>query len=61
METGAFFIFRKEVFTKLGQRIGNNPFIYTIDQFEAIDIDIATTNIVVSLAPIMQAVNLPYI
>ncbi len=41
METGAFFIFRKEVFTKLGQRIGNNPFIYTIDQFEAIDIDTA--------------------
>ena len=41
METGAFFIFRKEVFTKLGQRIGKKPFIYTIDQFEAIDIDTA--------------------
>ena len=39
METGAFFIFRKEVFTKLGQRIGNNPFIYVIDRFEAVDID----------------------
>lgn len=39
METGAFFIFRKEVFTKLGQRIGNNPYIYEIDQFEAVDID----------------------
>lgn len=39
METGAFFIFRKEVFTKLGQRIGNHPYIYTIDQFEAVDID----------------------
>lgn len=39
METGAFFIFRKEVFTKLGQRIGDNPYIYVIDQFEAIDID----------------------
>ena len=35
----AFFIFRKEVFTKLGQRIGENPYIYEIDQFEAIDID----------------------
>ena len=34
METGAFFIFRKEVFTKLGQRIGNKPYIYEIDQFE---------------------------
>lgn len=39
METGAFFIFRKEVFTKLGQRIGNKPFIYVIDRFEAVDID----------------------
>lgn len=41
METGAFFIFRKEVFTKYGQRIGLKPYIYTIDQFEAIDIDTA--------------------
>lgn len=41
METGAFFIFRKEVFTKYGQRIGNNPYIYEIDQFEAVDIDTA--------------------
>lgn len=41
METGAFFIFRKEVFTELGQRIGNNPYIYEIDQFEAVDIDTA--------------------
>lgn len=39
METGAFFIFRKEVFTQLGQRIGNKPYIYEIDQFEAVDID----------------------
>lgn len=39
METGAFFIFRKDVFTKLGQRIGENPYIYEIDQFEAVDID----------------------
>lgn len=39
METGAFFIFRKEVFTKLHRRIGENPFIYEIDQFEAVDID----------------------
>lgn len=39
METGAFFIFRKEVFTKLHQRIGENPYMYVIDQFEAVDID----------------------
>lgn len=38
-ETGAFFIFRKEVFSQLGQRIGNHPYIYQIDQFEAVDID----------------------
>ena len=41
METGAFFIFRKEVFTEMGQRIGNHPYIYEIDQFEAVDIDTA--------------------
>lgn len=41
METGAFYIFRKEVFTSLGQRIGKNPYIYEIDQFEAVDIDTA--------------------
>ncbi len=39
METGAFFIFRKEVFTKLGRRIGEKPYIHVIDQIEAIDID----------------------
>lgn len=41
METGAFFIFRKEVFTKLGQRIGNKPYIFEINQFEAVDVDTA--------------------
>lgn len=41
METGAFFIFRKEVFTELGQRIGQKPYIFEIDQFEAVDIDTA--------------------
>lgn len=41
METGAFFIFRKEVFTELGQRIGNKPYIYEMDPFEAVDIDTA--------------------
>jgi CMP-N-acetylneuraminic acid synthetase len=39
METGAFFIFRKEVFVKYHQRIGNKPFMYFVDSFEAIDID----------------------
>ena len=41
METGAFFVFRKEVFTELGQRIGIKPYIHVIDQFEAVDIDTA--------------------
>jgi len=40
-ETGAFFIFRKEVFEKYGQRIGNKPYICETDQFEAVDIDTA--------------------
>ena len=39
METGAFFIFRKEVYTNLGQRVGKNPYIKSVDHFEAIDID----------------------
>lgn len=41
METGAFFIFRKEVFTKLHQRIGKNPYMCVMDSIEAIDIDTA--------------------
>ena len=39
METGAFFIFTKDVFTKLHQRIGDNPYMCVIDQMEAVDID----------------------
>lgn len=39
VETGAFFIFKKEVFTNLHQRIGNNPYMCVVDQFEAVDID----------------------
>ena len=41
METGSFFIFRKEVFTKLRQRIGEKPYIHVTDHFEAVDIDTA--------------------
>lgn len=41
VETGAFFIFRREVFVKTGRRIGNNPYIHLVDQFERIDIDTA--------------------
>jgi CMP-N-acetylneuraminic acid synthetase len=42
METGAFFIFRREVFENLGRRIGGNPYMHLVDQFERIDIDTAT-------------------
>ncbi len=39
-ETSAFFIFKKEVFTKLGKRrIGNKPYFQEIDDIEAVDID----------------------
>lgn len=41
METGAFFIFRKEVFTKYHQRIGKKPYMMELDALEAVDIDTA--------------------
>lgn len=39
METGAFFIFTREVFEKYHQRIGMHPYMKIIDQMEAIDVD----------------------
>jgi len=39
METGAFYIFTREVFEKYHQRIGKKPYIKVIDQIEAVDID----------------------
>ena len=41
METGAFFIFRREVFTELHQRIGRNPYMQVLTPMEAVDIDTA--------------------
>ena len=39
-ETSAFFIFNKEVFTKMNRRrIGDKPYFQEIDDIEAIDID----------------------
>ncbi len=39
-ETSAFFIFKKEVFTKMGKRrIGDKPYFQEIDDIEAVDID----------------------
>ena len=39
METGAFFIFTREVFQKYHQRIGKKPYMKIIDQLEAVDVD----------------------
>lgn len=39
METGAFYIFTKEVFVKYGRRIGRHPYMHIVDQFEGVDID----------------------
>ena len=39
-ETSGFFIFKKEVFTKMGKRrIGNKPYFQEVDDIEAVDID----------------------
>ena len=39
VETSAFFIFEKEIFTKHRRRIGFRPFIQEVSDMEAVDID----------------------
>lgn len=39
VETSAFFMFKKEVFTIYNRRIGFNPFIQEVSGIEAVDID----------------------
>lgn len=39
IETSAFFIFRKEIFTLHNRRIGFNPYIQEVSGIEAVDID----------------------
>ena len=39
VETSAFYIFRKELWTKEHQRVGLNPYMAIIDPIEGIDID----------------------
>ncbi|MBP5442046.1 MAG: hypothetical protein J6Y60_02290 [Treponema sp.] len=39
VETSAFYIFKKEIFTKHNRRIGFNPYIQEVSGMEAIDID----------------------
>ena len=41
METGAFYIFTREVFKKYHQRIGKKPYRKIIGQLEAVDVDTA--------------------
>lgn len=39
VETSAFFIFKKELWTKYGRRIGFNPYIQEVGEIEGVDID----------------------
>lgn len=39
VETSAFYMFKKEIFTKHGRRIGFNPYIQEVTGIEAVDID----------------------
>lgn len=39
VETSGFYMFRKEVWSKKKQRIGDNPYFMVIDKIEGIDID----------------------
>lgn len=41
METGAFYIFTREVFETYHQRIGKKPYIKVVDKIEAVDVDTA--------------------
>ena len=39
METSAFFIFKKELWTQYGRRIGFHPYVQEVGEIEAVDID----------------------
>ena len=39
IETSGFYMFKKEMFTENGRRIGDKPYIQIVDDIEAIDID----------------------
>lgn len=39
VETSAFFIFKKEIWTLHGRRIGFKPYLQVVDKVEAVDID----------------------
>ena len=39
VETSAFYMFRREIFTEQRQRIGDKPYIQVVDKIEGVDID----------------------
>jgi len=39
IETSAFFVFRKDLWTEYGRRIGYTPYMIEVDHIEAVDID----------------------
>lgn len=39
VETSAFYIFRREVWTEKHQRVGDNPYMAVVDTIEGVDID----------------------
>ena len=39
VETSAFFIFKKELWTEYGRRIGFHPYIQEVGEIEGVDID----------------------
>lgn len=39
VETSAFYMFKREVWTRLHQRIGNTPYFAIVDKIEGVDID----------------------
>ena len=44
IETSAFFIFKKELWTQFGRRIGFRPYIQEVGLIEAVDIDMPVSH-----------------
>ena len=38
-ENSCFYLFSRKIFTKINNRIGNKPYFFKIDRYEAVDID----------------------
>lgn len=58
VETSAFFIFRKEIFTEHGRRIGFKPYIQEVNGIETIDIDTKEDyDFALMISKVMEDVN----